>query len=184
MKKAFRGINIAVILVALIATMTACNSYSWDAVGTTADSDKEATGNGTLYVQQGSYVYFVNGVVDDSSLTKADNEWGKASVKGSIFKAKVGDDGSLTVMGVVVPKLFISDYSDAGLYVYGQWIYYVTRSLKTDKNTAEKLFGTKPLNIFKKTANYSKRTGLLTKVKHVTQKITSSIKGFVGNLFA
>jgi len=132
MKKALRGIVIAVILVAMIATMTACNHYKWDAVGTTEYSSQEAVNNGSLYVQQGKYVYFVNGSYENSSLTKDDNEWGSVSVKGSIMKASVNDDGSLKVLGVVVPKLFLSSYSGAGIYVYGDWIYYVSRSLKTD----------------------------------------------------
>ncbi len=76
MKKVFRGIVIVALIAIMLLGLTACNKYKWDAVGTTEYSNQEAEGNGTLAVKQGSYLYFVNNVGDDSSLTKDQNEWG------------------------------------------------------------------------------------------------------------
>jgi hypothetical protein len=135
MKKILRGIIIAVLVIATLATLTGCNNYKWDAVGSTSDRGDTVEGNGTLAVKTGDYLYYVNGVADTSSLTKADNKWGDASIKGNIIKSKITANG-LEYVGVVVPKLFASDYSDAGIYIYGEWLYYVTRSIKTDNTGA------------------------------------------------
>lgn len=132
MKKIVSGIIVVVMVVAMLLTLTACNDYKWDAVGTKEYSSQEAQGNGTLAVQQGNYLYFVNNVADDSSLTKDENKWGANGVNGAIMKATINEDGSLTVLGIVVPKMFYTDTTNAGLYVYGEWIYYVARSQKTD----------------------------------------------------
>ena len=132
MKKVLRGIVIVALVLVTLFSLTACNKYKWGPVGGTEDADKEAVSNGSLAVQQGNYLYFVNNVADDSSLTKADNEFGANGVNGAIMKSKINADGTLECLGVVVPKMFVSDYSNAGIYVYGEWIYYVARSQQTD----------------------------------------------------
>lgn len=132
MKKIISGIIVIVMAVAMLFTFTACNKYKWEAVGGMEDASKAVENNGSLVVKQGNYLYHVNGV-DSTTLTSAnDNKWGNASVKGSIMKSKIKEDGSLECLGVVIPKTFYSGYSGAGLYIYGQWIYYPTRTIKTD----------------------------------------------------
>lgn len=132
MKKVLRGIVIVGLIAVMLLGLTACNKYKWDPVGTTQYSSQEAEGNGTLAVKQGKYLYFVNNVADDSSLTKKDNEWGANGVNGAIMKSAIKDDGTLEYLGIVVPKMYYTDSSNAGIYVYGEWIYYVARSQKTD----------------------------------------------------
>ena len=132
MKKVLRGIVIVALVLVTLFSLTACNKYKWGPVGGAEDVDKEVVNNGSLAVQQGKYLYFVNNVADDSSLTKADNEFGANGVNGAIMKSKINDDGTLECLGVVVPKMFVSDYANAGIYVYGEWIYYVARSQQTD----------------------------------------------------
>ena len=132
MKKALISVVIVVLVAVMLLTLTACNKYKWNAVGTTEYSSEEAVGNGSLVVKQGGYLYFVNNVADTSSLTKDDNEWGANGSNGAIIKSKINEDGTLETLGVVVPKIFAPSYSDAGIYVYGEWIYYAARSQKTD----------------------------------------------------
>ena len=132
MKKVLRGVVIVALIAVMLLALTACNKYKWDPVGTTEYSSEEAVGNGTLAVKQGKYLYFVNNVADDSSLTKDQNEWGANGTNGAIMKSKINDDGTLECLGIVVPKMFYTDTTDAGIYVYGEWIYYVARSQQTD----------------------------------------------------
>ena len=132
MKKAIRGIVIVALIAVMLLGLTACNKYKWEPVGTTEYSSQEAVGNGTLAVKQGNYLYFVNNVADDSTLTKDDNEWGANGNNGAIMKSIIKEDGELECKGVVVPKMFYTDSSNAGIYVYGEWIYYVARSQQTD----------------------------------------------------
>lgn len=132
MKKLIISIIAVVAVITMLFSFTACNDYKWDAVGTKEGSDQVAENNGTIAVKQGSYLYYINGSKTDSLAAASDNKWGEASVKGSIMKSKINEDGSLTTLGVVVPKTFYSGYASAGLYIYGQWIYYTTRTIRTD----------------------------------------------------
>lgn len=129
--------KIALILaVALVigALLAGCQSYEWGPVGTT-DGNADVVNNGSLAVQQGKYIYYVNGMDSTSNITKPeDNYFGKASVKGSIMKSEVAEDGSLINTEVVVPKMFYTGYTGGGIYIFGDWIYYVTPTTKTDNN--------------------------------------------------
>ena len=132
MKKVLRGVVIVALIVVMLLALTACNKYKWGPVGSTEYSQEEAVGNGTLAVKQGKYLYFVNNVADDASLTKDQNEWGANGTNGAIMKSKINDDGTLECLGIVVPKMYYTDTTNAGIYVYGEWIYYVARSQQTD----------------------------------------------------
>lgn len=123
---------IAVIGVMVFAFM-GCQSFKWGPVGTTEYSSEEAQGNGTYAVKQGGYLYYVNGYYPASNLSQPkDNYFGKASVKGSVMKSKINDDGSLTDTAVVVPKAVINTSTMGGIYVIGSWIYYATPTTLTD----------------------------------------------------
>ena len=136
MKKILVGVVIVVMVALLLFTLTACNKYKNDTVGTTEYASEEAVGNGTLAVRQGKYLYFVNNVADDTDLKKEDNEWKANGTNGSIMKSVINDDGTLECLGIVVPKMYYTDATNAGIYVYGEWIYYVARSQKTDNKGA------------------------------------------------
>ena len=129
MKKIFTGVVIVALVAVMLLGLTACNKYKWNSVDPVTSG--EAQGNGTLAVKQDGYLYFVNNVADDSSLTK-ENEWGANGTNGAIMKSKIKEDGTLECLGIVVPKMFYTDSSNAGIYIYGEWIYYVARSQKTD----------------------------------------------------
>lgn len=129
--------KIALILaVALVigVLLAGCQSYKWGPVGTT-DGNADVVNNGSLAVQQGKYLYYINGMDSTSNISKPeDNYFGKASVKGSIMKSEIAEDGSLTGTAVVVPKMFYTGYTGGGIYIFGDWIYYVTPTTKTDNS--------------------------------------------------
>ena len=136
MKKFLVGAVILVMVVVMLFTLTACDKYKFNAVGTKEYANQDAIGNGTLAVRQGNYLYFVNNVADDSDLTKEKNEWKANGTNGAIMKSTINEDGTLTCLGIVVPKMYYTDASNAGIYIYGEWIYYVARSQKTDNKGA------------------------------------------------
>lgn len=124
---------VAVVLV-IGAVFAGCQSYKWGPVGTT-DGNADVVNNGSLAVQQGKYLYYINGMDSTSNITEPeDNYFGKASVKGSIMKSEIAEDGSLKDAAVVVPKMFYTGYTGGGIYVFGNWIYYVTPTTKTDNS--------------------------------------------------
>ena len=87
-------------------------------------SKADVVGNGGLAVKQGKYLYFVNGVSDYTSSNKIG-----AVVKGAIMRYTLDEQDNITGDPVtIVPKKVFSSYAGAGIYVYGDWIYYVTPS--------------------------------------------------------
>ncbi|MDE5654874.1 MAG: hypothetical protein K2I46_04625 [Clostridia bacterium] len=141
-------ILIICLAVCLGALITGCNP-SFGPVGTTEFKDSPVVNNGGLVVQQGGYIYYVNGMDSTSNITKPDdNAFGKASVKGSIMKSRIDEKGNLSETAVVVPKMFYTSASNGGFYIYGEWIYYMSPNTKTDNksnvlNTQSVAFRTK-----------------------------------------
>lgn len=124
-----------VLCVAMIALtcvfFAGCENYGQSAVGPLTSG--EVVNNGSSVVMQDGYLYYINGKADSSTITKPQDNWfGNATVKGSIMKSKIAEDGSLTDTAVVVPKMFNTSYKDGGIYIFGEWIYYVSPSTKTD----------------------------------------------------
>ena len=92
-------------------------------------SEAAVASNGGFAVEKGDYVYFINGMEDYT----ADNVYGDV-VKGSLMriaKTKLAS-GSYGEAETVVPMLFSAQNFDAGLYIYGDYVYYATPT--TDKN--------------------------------------------------
>lgn len=71
-----------------------------------------------------NYFYFVNGQVDAA----ADNEYG-TPVKGSIA---VVAKNNLAKSEIVVPKIISGEDYGAGIFVYGDYVYYGTTTTKKD----------------------------------------------------
>ncbi|MDE5755675.1 MAG: hypothetical protein K2I23_01120, partial [Clostridia bacterium] len=118
-----------------IAIFTGCDS-SFGPVGSMEYKDSPVVNNGGLVVQQGGYLYYVNGMDATSNITKPeDNAFGKASVKGSIMKSKIDENGNLSETAVVVPKMFYTSASNGGFYIYGEWIYYLSPNTKADNKS-------------------------------------------------
>lgn len=136
MNKLFKIIILCLVVCMLVGVFAACENTKYGPIGTTEDKDKEVVNNGGLIVQQGKYVYYVNGMDATSNITKPeDNYFGKASVKGSIMKSEIAEDGTIKSTDVVVPKMMYTSATNGGIYVYGEWIYYLSPSTKTDNQS-------------------------------------------------
>ncbi len=125
-------ILILVTLLAVTLLFTACGeNYNYKVDDYVDYSNETVVGNGGMAVRQGNYLYFVNGVSDYTS----DNVFGEV-VKGAIMRYDVKADGSLDMdtLTTVVPKKVFSSSPEAGIYVYGEWIYYVTPANVYDRN--------------------------------------------------
>jgi hypothetical protein len=125
--KKFLTVLISILLVlGSVAGLTACGSASFDAP-TMVNHGKIVNGRmGSFLAETENYVYFINGEGD----LLADNTFG-APVKGSLM---VLDKASLAEgkveSEIVVPKLFITKDSGAGVYLFGSgeetYAYYAT----------------------------------------------------------
>ena len=85
--------------------------------------------NGGFAVQRGDFVYFINGMEDYTE----PNVYGDV-VKGSLMRIKRSDlnGGRYDKVKTVVPMLFVAQNFDAGIYIYGDYVYYATPT--TNKN--------------------------------------------------
>lgn len=131
MKKRFTKIIcvIAGLIAALGITLTAgCSGY-FTKKPLASDSGEKVSSNGGFAVETEGYVYFINGVQSNT----ADNTFGKP-VKGAVYRLSKTDLAARNYSKAecVVPLVaYTADY-DAGLFIYGGYIYYATPS--TDKS--------------------------------------------------
>ena len=116
MKKIFIKLFVSVLAVCLLLTsLTACGG-SWS--GTSMKNWGENDVVGGFIGEKGDYVYFINGIAANT----LDNTFG-VPVKGSLMAM---DKNDFTTAEVVVPKLFVAKDYNAGLYIYGDYVYYGT----------------------------------------------------------
>lgn len=89
----------------------------------------DAISNGGFAVEKGNYIYFINGVQSNS----ADNDYGKP-VKGAISRISKTDYAAHNYSNtqIVVPQIVYSANHNAGIFIYGDEVYYGTPS--TAKN--------------------------------------------------
>ena len=92
-------------------------------------TDDKAVSNGGFAVEKGNYIYFINGIESNS----ANNEYGKP-VKGAISRISKADYAAhnYSKTDIVVPQMAYSSNHNAGIFVYGNEVYYGTPS--TTKN--------------------------------------------------
>lgn len=110
--------------------VSACNGYyNVKALEYNSTIDK-AQSNGGFAVEKGDYIYFING----KEVNTADNSFGKP-VKGAIMRISKSDFAARNYSSVdtVVPHVMYSGSNNAGLFIYGDYVYYATPS--TDKNS-------------------------------------------------
>lgn len=127
-KRAITLIALIAVLAVAATVLAACDVYTWNSIGM-GDSSANVVSNGGYYVEQGNYVYFINGYV--GSVTS--NEWGSA-YKQSIMRAEKNEDGTINndTAQVVVPLSIYNKYTGGGFAVYGDWIYYATPNTNED----------------------------------------------------
>ncbi len=121
----------AATLVGSALAMSACKEkpYALDSA-LTMPAATEAVSNGGFAVEKGEYVYFING----QALSTADNTYGSAK-KGSLMRIKKSDLSDPAKCGnaeTVVPLLLVSGDMSAGIYIYGDYVYFATP--RTDKD--------------------------------------------------
>lgn len=136
MKKSF-----SFLLLVLIAalTLTACGN-SFKAPQGVNNEAAAVVNNGTMAVEKGGYLYFVNG----AQTYTEDNTFGTPE-KGAIMRIKLNDDGTPVVAAdekgrtkantgaeVIVPKIYYNANKNCGIYIFENRIYYTTPSLKKD----------------------------------------------------
>lgn len=114
---------IITVLIGIVMLFSGCGeNYNWGPISGENYSDKIVTGNGGMAVTQGNYLYFINGVTS----YEGDNTFGKV-VKGAIMRHTLDENGKIVGEAeTIVPKKVFCSSQNAGMYVYGEWIYYVT----------------------------------------------------------
>ena len=125
---------VAAISAASLAFLPACKN-NWGGVSGEKDKSETVTSNGGFLVETGGdsdgYVYFINGKTSNT----AANSFGSV-VKGSVQRLKKTDlnAGNYANTQTVVPSVVYANSSNlnAGIYIYGGYIYYTTPS--ADKN--------------------------------------------------
>lgn len=85
-------------------------------------SSGEVISNGGFVVEKGNYIYFINGQEDYTADNKGE------VVKGALMRISVSDfrAGSYDKCETVVPYLMVAGDYDAGIYIYGDRVYYAT----------------------------------------------------------
>ncbi len=94
-------------------------------------SGAEVKSNGGFVVEKGDYVYFINGQESNS----ADNTYGDV-VKGALMRISKSElaAGDYANAKTVVPSLFVTGTYDAGIYIYGDYVYYATPTSDKDES--------------------------------------------------
>lgn len=103
--------------------------YTGDKLPGYESTQTAAISNGGFAVKKDGFVYFINGVESSD----ANNEYGKVE-KGALMRIAENDlaNGNYDKVDTVVPMLFVAQNYDAGIYIYGDYVYFATPT--TDKN--------------------------------------------------
>lgn len=114
-----------ILLVMCVLTLAGCTG-AW--VG--PDTNDAVVGNGSIAVQKGEYLYFVNGYTSVENMVSGDNK-GNVSYSG-LYRAKLDEnnnlsydeDGNLKDVKKIISK--VCGYDNTALYIFGDYIYYST----------------------------------------------------------
>lgn len=134
-KRVILTIVAVALLAVLLCTAFACESYKADPIEG-GNKDAVVRSNGGLVVEQGGYLYFINGY--SGYLTeKGKQNWFGNVTKGAVVRVKYNADGTIgDDYTVVVPKSVMADSENVGISIFGEWIYYVSPSAEEDKSGA------------------------------------------------
>ena len=125
-------IGVALAGTMMLGAFAGCSEKNYEGSkldGFDATAEVKQGTNGGFAVQKGDWIYFINGHEDYT----ADNEYGEV-VKGALLRIKEADlvAKNYSKTDVVVPMLFVAQNYDAGIYIYGDKVYYATPT--TDKD--------------------------------------------------
>ena len=125
------GLALATVSVSSVVAMAGCSktAYKGDPINDYVPTTTPAYSNGGFAVQEGNFVYFINGAEDYT----AGNKYGEV-VKGSLMRISVSDlaAGNYDNVKTIVPSLFAAQNFGAGIYIFDGYVYYATPT--TDKN--------------------------------------------------
>lgn len=134
MRDKFKKLTSMIAAAALCATVVSFAGCS-DNYSTKVPGDDifegEVVSNGGFVVEKGNYVYFINGAEEYT----ASNKYGEV-VKGALMRLSKSDlenknyDNAVTV----VPSLFVAQNFDAGIYIYGDYVYYASPTTEKDQD--------------------------------------------------
>ena len=135
-KKIITGVLAVTCLTSAVA-FSACGDDNYTATPLTGyEETKNAPveSNGGFAVKKGSWIYFING----TQYYTASNEYGDA-VRGSLMRISETNfnAGNYTQAEIVVPQLFVAQDYDAGIFIYGDYVYYATPTTDKDMETGE-----------------------------------------------
>ena len=121
-----KGKKILLLLLALALTagiFAGCGNFRSDALDGYTPSDNAAESNGGFVVKKDNWYYFINGAEDYT----AENAYGDV-VKGALMRISEEDlaAGSYAEADVVVPQLIVAQDHTAGIFIYGDYVYYAT----------------------------------------------------------
>ena len=125
---------VAAISAISMAFLPACKS-SWGGVSGDKDTSTTVSSNGGFLVETGAdsdgYVYFINGTTSHTD----PNSFGSV-LKGSVQRLKKTEmaAGNYANTQTVVPSVVYSGSYNAGLCIYGGYVYYTTPSANRDSD--------------------------------------------------
>ena len=129
-KKIISLVAVATLFTSTLA-MSACGdkSYKGDKLSDTPSTEATVVSNGGFAVEKGDYIYYINGKEDYAEK----NVYGEVT-KGALMRIKKADltAGNYDKADVVVRMMFSAQNYNAGIYIYGDYVYYATPT--SDKN--------------------------------------------------
>lgn len=133
MRKSFTKIICAVtaaIAASGVLLVTACDKDYRSSGVKDKDPAENVYSNGGFAVHTDDYVYFINGIASNSG----NNTYGEV-LKGSVQRISKDDlaEHNYSETQTIVPLITYSSYYQAGIYIYGDYIYHATPS--TEKNS-------------------------------------------------
>ncbi|MBP5466547.1 MAG: hypothetical protein J6Y43_03180 [Clostridia bacterium] len=165
MKKTFLKILLCLTAVALLCvSLTGCAKSNWDKSDVTLKdwgAVVEAN-NGSFVAETANYVYYINGIGD----AEEDNTFGMP-IRGALMAA---DKSDFTKKCVVVPKLFVAEDYKAGVYIFGDYVYYGSPSVNKNSSgeiAKDELFFSRTKLDGTVTDNYFSVSGLDTEYRIV-----------------
>lgn len=127
MKKIFISLILCFVMVISALSLVACGDEKWENASSMTDYGNVIS-NGGFIAETDKYLYYINGFASYGE----DNTFGNP-IKGSLMAVEKSTLGSNNVKTeIVVPKLFVAEDYNAGVYIYGDYVYYGTPS--TDLN--------------------------------------------------
>lgn len=124
----------AITILGAAAFSAGCSDYfGADALPGYVSSANKAESNGGFAVKKDNYVYFINGIEGYDAV----NDY-NTPVKGGIYRISETNlkEHNYAAVDRVVPKIVYSGNYDAGIFIYGDYVYYTTPSTEKDANGA------------------------------------------------